>query len=74
MGTDIHMSIVTRDGKFRHRNIFDGRNSEWFGNLQNRGWNSVYNERPSINGWLNQFIQDNIDVCPEDYIVYYFNC
>lgn len=167
MGTNIHMSIVTQDGNFRHRNIFNGRNSEWFDNLQNRGCSSIYDEFPNIGGlpdiipeeiknaydapkedycyygfyhivvedfckwfdkvrpdidagwlstyekwlydtkgiipkniphyldskcnphdyhfveitnpydcsnWLNQFIKDNVDVCPEDYIVYYFDC
>lgn len=45
MGVDIHMMILKRNGTVV-REIFDGRNSEWFDNLQNRGWSEEYDELP----------------------------
>lgn len=41
MGTDIHMNII-RNGKYIKENIFDGRNYEWFDNLEGRGWEEEY--------------------------------
>ena len=43
MGVDIHLSII-HNGEVIKKEIFDGRNSEWFGNLQGEGWDEVYNE------------------------------
>lgn len=41
MGVDIHMYIV-EDGKILHEDIYDGRNSEWFNNLQGDGYDTEY--------------------------------
>ena len=49
MGMDIHMNIV-KDGKILFKDIFDGRNSEWFNNLMNNGWNDEYDHLPSHMG------------------------
>lgn len=43
------MSIV-KDNKFIKRDIFKGRNSEWFGNLQGNGWEDEYDHFPSVRG------------------------
>lgn len=49
MGMDISMYIV-KDGKYVEKNIFDGRNREWFQNLQNEGWDDCYNNLDIIFG------------------------
>lgn len=36
MGVDIHMSII-KDKEYVAKDIYNGRNSEWFNNLQERG-------------------------------------
>ena len=36
MGVDIHMSIIDKDGNIVKKEIFEGRNSEWFDNLTQR--------------------------------------
>ena len=38
MSVDIHMKLVHKNGTMIHNNLFDGRNSEWFDNLQGHGW------------------------------------
>lgn len=50
MGVDIHMSIV-KDKEILAKDIFDGRNSEWFNNLQGRGWDSEYDKLPISTGF-----------------------
>ena len=56
MGMDIHMHIVKNDEVIA-KNIFDGRNSEWFNNLKGDGNDDEYDHFPSYGG-----IPDN---CPE---------
>ena len=41
MGVDIHMYVVKK-GSVLESEIFDGRNSEWFNNLQGRGFDWEY--------------------------------
>lgn len=41
MGVDIHTYIV-KDKKIIAKNLYDGRNSEWFNNLQGRGSDPEY--------------------------------
>ena len=45
MGVDIHMYIV-KDKEIIADNIFDGRNSEWFNNLMQRGNDDEYDYLP----------------------------
>lgn len=45
MGMDIHMSIV-KDNKIVAEDIFDGRNSEWFRNMQGEGNDIEYEYLP----------------------------
>ena len=40
MGMDIHMHLV-KDGEYVKKNIHDGRNREWFANLQDEGWDDI---------------------------------
>lgn len=49
MGMDCYMSIV-KDGKFIAKDIFDGRNTEWFNNLQDAGWSYEYHNLPIVFG------------------------
>ena len=49
MGVDIHMSII-KGNKFIKEDIFSGRNSEWFRNLQGEGWEDEYDHFPSCWG------------------------
>ena len=62
MGIDIHMSIV-KNKEYIAEDIFDGRNSEWFGNLQKEGWENEYDELPARCGYSDQ--------SPADYILKY---
>lgn len=63
MGVDIHMDIL-HNGEVIKKDIFDGRNSEWFNNLQpDRGWDDEY-------GLLN-ICYGYPDETPEDYIKRY---
>lgn len=50
MGVDIHMSIV-KDKKYLAKEIYDGRNSDWFANLQKEGWDDEYDYLPAIYGF-----------------------
>ena len=50
MGVDIHM-FICQDNKVIQSNIYDGRNSEWFDNLQGSGWDDVYDKLPMVYGW-----------------------
>lgn len=57
MGVDIHMYIV-KNNEYLAKNIYNGRNSEWFGNLQGEGWNDEYDELPIKYGYSNQTPKD----------------
>ena len=50
MGVDIHMHIIDKDGKVLAKEIFDGRNSDWFNNLQGCGWDEEYDYFPAYSG------------------------
>ena len=41
MGVDIHM-FICREGEILKDDIFCGRNSEWFSNLQQQSWGNEY--------------------------------
>lgn len=58
MGVDIHMHILDKDGKILDKEIFDGRNSEWFNNLQGNGWDDEYDHFPAYCGLP--------EVCPKE--------
>lgn len=49
MGMDIHMHLV-KDGEYVKKNIYDGRNREWFANLQDEGWDDCYDNLDIIFG------------------------
>lgn len=57
MGVDIHLSIL-RDGQYLFEDIFDGRNTEWFNNLQGTDCAPEYMYFPSHCGIPKE--------CPED--------
>ena len=41
---------IVKDNEVIADNIFDGRNSEWFGNLQDEGWDDTYDNLPIVHG------------------------
>lgn len=43
IGVDIHMHII-RKGEYVKKDIFDGRCSEWFGNMSGHGDDDVYDK------------------------------
>ena len=53
MGMDIHMNLV-KDSEYLKRDIFDGRDPEWFLNLCQRGWQDEYNK-----------LNINFGLCPQ---------
>ena len=57
MGVDIHMNIV-KNKEVIAKDIFDGRNSEWFNNLQGGGWNNEYDHLPAEYGFSDQTPDD----------------
>lgn len=63
MGVDIHMFIVNENKNILKEDIFDGRNSEWFRNLQDCGNDSEYDYCPIVYGWQS--------VCSEDLVKKY---
>lgn len=50
MGVDIHLHIV-HNGELLKKDIFDGRNSDWFGNLSGRVTEIAYDEFPCRYDW-----------------------
>lgn len=40
------MYILNKDHEIIEKEIYDGRNSEWFNNLRGRGWDSIYDYLP----------------------------
>lgn len=60
MGVDIHM-YIQHNGKFIYEDIFNGRNSEWFANMQGEGWDDVYDELPISYGFPEDIPQEYID-------------
>ena len=46
MAADIHLSIISKEGKYRCRDIYDGRDSEWFDNLRGNYTNESYQNFP----------------------------
>jgi hypothetical protein len=50
MGVDIHLSIISKDGKYRCSDIYDGRDYEWFDNLNGTYSNEFYQNFPRRQG------------------------
>lgn len=57
MGVDIHLNII-KETEIIAENIYDGRNSEWFNNLQLRGNSDVYDTFPAKYGIP--------EICPDE--------
>lgn len=53
MGVDMHLYIC-KNKKYIAEDIFDGRNSEWFRNIQGEGNDEVYNSLPLSYGISDQ--------------------
>lgn len=50
MGIDIHMHILDPTGKIVEKDIFTGRDSEWFNNISRKGYDPCYEDFPSFVG------------------------
>ena len=68
MGMDMTLHIIDKDGNYIDKDIFDGRNSEWFGNFRGNGIgsDSTYDYWHPEDG-----IPEN---CPEDIKTLYDDC
>lgn len=60
MGVDIHMHIY-KDGEILEKDIFDGRNSEWFSNMQREGWDNEYDHLPTHYDFPEGFPKDLVE-------------
>lgn len=67
MGVDIHMSIV-KDGKIIAEDIFNGRNSRWFGNIMGDGYDPEYDHLPIKHGVSPQAPKELADEYKADYM------
>ena len=65
MGVDIHMSIISKDGEVRCSDIFDGRNSEWFGNISG-DYNSEFYQNYPMRYDIPDKVPDGIRQAQED--------
>jgi hypothetical protein len=72
MGVDIHMSIIDK-GEIIAKEIFDGRNSEWFQNLQGEGWDDEYSYLPIGYGFPEDAPKDFVEKY-DDRRSYYGHC
>ena len=59
MGVDIHMSIISKEGEYKFKDIFDGRDSEWFDNISGDYGSDFYQNFPVCNG-LPEKVPDEI--------------
>lgn len=69
MGVDIHMALVRNDGKILIKDVYDGRNSEWFSNLQRNGLNDEYYslpDKPGIPEFAPAFIKEDYEGAPQN--------
>lgn len=46
MGMDIHTYICDEDGVIKYKDIWEGRNSDFFANLSGHGYNRIYDRFP----------------------------
>ena len=46
MGMDIHTYICDEDGVVQHKDIWEGRNSDFFANLSGKGYDRAYDKLP----------------------------
>lgn len=59
MGVDIHMSIISKNGESKFKEIFDGRDYEWFDNISGNYHTEFYQNFPLMNG-IPEKVPDNI--------------
>ena len=67
MGVDIHMHIIDKDNNLLHKEIFSGRNSEWFNNLQGNGWANEYDHLPIKFGVPENFFEKHFKEITENW-------
>lgn len=71
MGVDITMSII-KGTEYLYKDIYDGRCSEWFQNLQDEGWDSEYDYLDIRHGIPKVCPQDWVDSYNEENHGYYY--
>ena len=59
MGVDINMSIVSKEGEYRAKDIYDGRDSEWFDNITGDYHSEFYEHFPMYRG-IPEHVPDEI--------------
>lgn len=74
MGVDIHMSIISKEGEYKFKEIFDGRDSAWFDNITGDYSNEFYQNFPVCNG-LPEKVPDEVrkDFTDEESCYYDFH-
>lgn len=60
MGADIHMYIISKDGEIKYRDIFDGRDSEWFDNISGGEFHSEFYQHYPVRYELPENIPEEI--------------
>lgn len=70
MGIDIHMSIISKDNKLIDKEIYQGRDREWFDNLRGEGYAPEYDTLPAQYGFPEGITYK--DKTTEDYKEYYY--
>ena len=59
MGVDINMSIVSKEGEYRAKDIYDGRDGEWFDNITGDYHSEFYEHFPMCRG-IPEYVPDEI--------------
>ena len=59
MGVDIHMSIISKEGEYRAKEIYDGRDTEWFDNISGDYRSEFYEHFPMCRG-IPEHVPDEI--------------
>lgn len=65
MGVDIHLSIISKEGEYKFKEIYDGRDYEWFDNITGDYHSEFYEHFPVRRG-----IPEHT---PEDVVKHYTN-
>jgi hypothetical protein len=73
MGVDIHMHIISKEGKMKIENIFDGRDSEWFDNISGGDYHSEFYQNFPVRYGIPEAAPDSIkkDFDNKDEYCYY---
>lgn len=73
MGVDIHMHIISKEGKIKFKDIFDGRNSDWFNNISGGDYHNEFYQSFPVRYGIPEAVPDSIkeDFDNKDEYCYY---